>query len=701
VTSISKWISYNCRMHPDPTSTVRSARSQQGDARWRGTLGQIQQDLLLWLLLIVIMQLQRIVLLLLFRSQWSPESGIDEYAIVAAHGLRYDVSIAAYLVLPCVAASAMCLFIRAERFARAVRFVWAPIVGLLVLLIGVVDGVFFAEFHEQFNHFAFGAMQGYLGPVIESAWAEYPLGWLAFLLVVTAVAICWAFAWLFRLNWLCREPVFRATQKPPVRIAVIAAFLICSMLMIRGGIGRRPVQFKDSSATADREINKLVPNPVSSLRFAVQTHLRLMSADGLVTFLGDESIRDAAQAMAGHSDLRTVDDSTKRTASGVFKIHPSHIFLIIMESADAWVMQPEFESLHLSESMVDLANRGISSDFFISAGNGSIESVASIVTGLPEVGVSTNFQPNSRTAYATSLAFQMKALGYTPRFFKGSYLMFQRYGEFAEQQGFEVVEGAESIRRADTETNEWGVQDDVLFSHVQTSLEQNKPTFNLIISTTYHPPYDLDVHALGYPVTTPPADLPEPCELCTQKWLETVGHAWFADRSLGEFVRAVEQEFPDALFIVTGDHWSRRYITRRPPLPLVRETPLIIYGPTVLEGVKPSHVFGSHTDIAPTLIELIAPQGHEYHSFGRDMLGNDSQYSEGSGLIIGSDFVYDINLEELVPLGGSLIADERVDAARQWSGRRSGLAWWRIMEGNEFPLKDGATHVGSKESTLP
>jgi phosphoglycerol transferase MdoB-like AlkP superfamily enzyme len=519
-------------MTPGTPNDARSVRSLQGDARWRGTLDQIQQDLLLWLLLIVIMQLQRIVLLVLFRLQWSPASGIGEYAMVAAYGLRYDASIAAYLVLPCVAASAMCLFARAERFAGAVRCVWAPIAALLVLLIGVVDGVFFAEFHEQFNHFALGAMQGYLGPVIESAWAEYPLGWLALLLVVTAVAVWWGLTRLFRLNWLCREPVLRATQAPPVRIAVMAAFVICGVLMIRGGLGRRPVQFKDSAATADREINKLVPNPISSLRYAVQQHLRLMSADGLTAHLGEESITDAAAALSGRAAPTTIDGVTLRLAAGPKIPRPLHIFLIVMESADSWAMEPEFGSLHLSDEMVDLASRGVAADFFVSAGVGSIESVASILTGLPEVGVTTNYQPNSRSAYTTAIARQMKALGYEPRFFKGSFLVFQRYGEFAEQQGFELVEGAEVIRRDDTLTNEWGVQDDVLFDHVLRALDGDQRTFNVIISTTYHPPYDLDVHAMGYPVTHAPSDLPEPCETCTPKWLRTVGHAWYADRSL-------------------------------------------------------------------------------------------------------------------------------------------------------------------------
>lgn len=670
-----------------------AAQRTASHLRWAQTLRQIQQDLLLWLLLVLIMQAQRLSLLMVFNSQWSPDSGVSQYVSVALLGFRYDMSVSMYLVLPCVGASAMCLFGNAGRFATLVRAVWAPVVVIVVILIGIIDGVFFAEFHEQFNHFAFGAVQGYLGPVIKTAWAEYPLGWLSVGFLVAVAVTIWALRSVLRLNWLCRPWTLRASRRPLVRVALMVCFVVVVAFVIRGGFGRRPIQFKDSAATSDTELNKVVPNALSSLRYAVQQHFRLMSSEGLQTHLRDEPIADAAASWSGLEAPASIDEATRRVSSGPRIPRPQHIFLIIMESADSWAMEPGFQSLHLSDQLVDLADRGIAADFFVSAGGGSIESVASILTGLPEVGVTTNYQPNSRSAYKTAVAPQMKAMGYEPRFFKGSFLMFQRYGEFAEQQGFDIVEGAEAIRRDDVATNEWGVQDDVLFDHVRASLDDQQPTFNVIVSTTYHPPYDLDVHAMGYPVTTAPQDLSVPCETCSEKWLQTVGHAWFADKSLGEFVRAVEQEYPDALFVITGDHWSRRYVTARPPLPLIRETPLVLYGPGVLGNLEPGSFFGSHIDIAPTLVELIADAGHDYCSFGRDMLGEDQPrpFSEGSGLVMGPGFVIDVETDAVIELDDSTPDVDVIQAAKRWNGRTHGLAWWRIMKGNDLPIGEAGS----------
>ena len=181
----------------------------------------------------------------------------------------------------------------------------------------------------------------------------------------------------------------------------------------------------------------------------------------------------------------------------------------------------------------------------------------------------------------------MEALGYVPRFFKGSFLTFQRYGEFAGEQGFTSVTGASLIGEAmEAKMNEWGVDDDVLFRSVEADVPE-VPTFNFIVSTTYHPPYDIDVFEMGYPVTSPPTDLATPCSACTTKFLQTIGHAWFADRALGDFVARTSKAHPEALFVITADHWSRRFVTERPTFELKTEIPLIMYGPKVLEGFAP------------------------------------------------------------------------------------------------------------------
>lgn len=53
-------------------------------------------------------------------------------------------------------------------------------------------------------------------------------------------------------------------------------------------------------------------------------------------------------------------------------------------------------------------------------------------------------------------------------------------------------------------TNEWGVRDEDIFRFVAGKLDDATPSFNLVLTSTYHPPYDINVYGEGYPVRDMP-----------------------------------------------------------------------------------------------------------------------------------------------------------------------------------------------------
>ncbi len=668
--------------------TAESTPAERATARWRQTLEQVGQDLIFLAVLVGIMQATRLSLLWVFRSRMEETTGPLDVFLAALRGLQYDVSVASYLTIPCLAVTFLCLFGDAGTAATWVRRVWSTIVIPVLILAGIIDGIYVGEFHQQFNHFMFGAGEGYLGPVVQTAWSEYHLGPFLLLLLFLSVVILYGFKRLCRREWNLRSRVLARTRRPSIRIGCMICFGGLFFLAVRGSVEHRPIQMKDADATADTVVNSLVPNAPFALKNAVSIHLRMKSSRGLDHFLGDFTLRDAAVEFHG-TPVASVDDATRRTTSGPKISRPSHIFFIVMESADGWAMRDEFAKMHVADEMRKLANDGISASYFAASGPGSIESIASLLTGHPDVGVSTNFRSNSRRTFATSLAPQMEALGYVPRFFKGSFLTFQRYGEFAGEQGFTSVTGASLIGEAmEAKMNEWGVDDDVLFRSVEADVPE-VPTFNFIVSTTYHPPYDIDVFEMGYPVTSPPTDLATPCSACTTKFLQTIGHAWFADRALGDFVARTSKAHPEALFVITADHWSRRFVTERPTFELKTEIPLIMYGPKVLEGFAPGSFFGSHIDIAATLIEMIAPEGHDYNSFGRDMFANEeAPRSIAAAGLMGDGFMVSHDGRRGFRWDDDASDPSLTSEMEDWSRSVQSLAWWRIMRQSEFPTNE-------------
>jgi hypothetical protein len=127
-------------------------------------------------------------------------------------------------------------------------------------------------------------------------------------------------------------------------------------------------------------------------------------------------------------------------------------------------------------------------------------SVGALITGLPEAGLVVNYQPASRKPFPTSIAAVFRRLGYRTRAFYAGYLSWQRFGDFCAEQGFEEIHGGGDMDQSGLLKREWGVEDDKLFDYVARHVPAEPPSFNLILSAGYHPPYTMDVWARGYPV---------------------------------------------------------------------------------------------------------------------------------------------------------------------------------------------------------
>ena len=419
----------------------------------------------------------------------------------------------------------------------------------------------------------------------------------------------------------------------------------------------------------------------------------MQKSAGLKTILPSGDIRGAADALYPKTaaDAANLDDCLKRIAPGSSGQRPTHIFVVVMESYDAWAMQPEYSGLHLTDRMKQLGVEGIRAQGFISSGISTIESLGVIITGLPFARAFVNFQPVVRRGLPTASAPIFKQLGYKPRFFYGGYLSWQRIGEFCHEQGFEEVYGGDQTVPP-ARQKEWGVDDEHLFQFV---LEHTgaEPTFNLIMSTSYHPPYSVDLDKEGFDSSRLKSD-----SLGAQLSAEQVrvlGHLWYSDKCVGKFVSEAENKLERPIFAITGDHYSRKqYVSARPTHTLYESlaVPLVIHGTKALENVhRPAAIAGSHLDIVPTFIDLAAPRGFEYHAFGRDLF-DDSQPQAGYGCnaVMGPDFILKINdADHVQDFNGQAAPNVDGNTLALHYRQLHALGWWRAMKGNQWPKGRG------------
>jgi phosphoglycerol transferase MdoB-like AlkP superfamily enzyme len=155
-------------------------------------------------------------------------------------------------------------------------------------------------------------------------------------------------------------------------------------------------------------------------------------------------------------------------------------------------------------------------------------------------------------------------------------------------------------------------------------------------------------------------------------------------------VERAERQWQEALFVITGDHNSRKFLNARPRLYERRAVPCIFYGPSVLGNVMlPKNAAGDHLDIAPTLIELIAPEGFTYATMGKDLfdpLAPNVGY--GTEFIITPTFIADDKdgMPQSVFVGekavGAMPEAEQLEHYRKRYNALRALSWWQVFGGN-------------------
>ncbi|SCX77741.1 LTA synthase family protein [Desulfoluna spongiiphila] len=650
---------------------------------WRAFCVELQKDMKLLFMLILSLQLYRLFVLVMFRHAMAGSVGPSGYVLAFFSGLRFDGRVSALILIPTFLVSILCAFVDLKAVAAVVR-AWMARIGLLMnAIVFSVNFMFVTEYKDTFNQWVFGAVYDDFGAVVKSAWTTYPV------VTIVAVAALFYVAALKLALASIKTPIFPETwfsflgKSLPLKVVTMVCMLGIVTFCARGSVVSRPVQLKDASVTRDSFVNRMVLNPWSALRYTLKHHKKVASAAGLESILSGGDIEGAVETLFGAASGGSLDNTMARTSRGAAAVRPKHIFYFVMESMDSWSTLERYRSLDLMPEMARLGREGLQVRSFISAGSGTMVSLSAIMTGLPDVGVITNYQPAAQTPFPTSMAPQFKALGYKANLFYGGYLSWQRLEDFALNQGFDACYGGNHMGDW-LEGNEWGVDDGDLFDFILKQLDKETPSFNLILSTSYHPPYDLDVYGKGFPLKDIPAELKEVYD--GKIPLGTFGHLWYSDHELGRFVREAEKRFPKALFAVTGDHWSRKFLNEHPTLYESRSVPFVLYGKEVLDGVSmPSQVAGSHLDIMPTLLDLAAPEGSAYHSLGTSMLDpHRRQVGIGRGMMVTPGFMISGNRVERLPYAEEAEAPDSSEVSRLVQSWRA-LGWWRIMKGGELP----------------
>ncbi len=653
----------------------------------------VQRDIKLFAFILLTLCVYRAYFMFYMAGYLSPSAGTDDVLLALLTGLRLSLKTAGAVTLPAFVLCSLPLLAlpRLAPVLRRLRFCWGGLAAFAFAVLFQARFPFYRQFQTSFNMQVAAGLNDDAAVLAEMMLREYGLLWrLCIALLLTAVSLYVLRSLLLVRRTYALPALHSGVQRAVFSLGLLFLFAAAFVFVRFGGSFTYAggVNWENAGVTSDAFLNECILDDGQALYRVRSMHKRLKSGD--IVGVDKEHVRALAVEAAGHAELSadTLTPYLTRTAQGARIPKPRHIFIVLGETYAQWPMLETYAALHAADGIKGLIREpnAYYSRRFMPNGDFTSIAITGLVTGLSEVNQHVNYVARSlREAYPTAMAPQFKRLGYAVDFWYGGVPSWEGMDRFSIAQGFDHFYGYPDFHAE--KVNAWGTSDEQLFSALFQHLADEPPTVHLIMTVSNHPPYNIDVAAEGFDLARARAEtaqLPnvdDPDQLALE-----LGHYWYMDKIVTQFVHETMKKYPDSLFVITGDHAVRMNPSRTPTMYEYQSVPFVLYGQGVTPAVLAPDVVGGHTNIVPTLIELIAPAGFSYVSIAPSLTENNMGAAFNRDYFLTRSVMGRVNTKETELLPGA--AEEDPAAAYDLLQRRMAilrtLSWQLIEHGDSL-----------------
>lgn len=588
----------------------------------------IQQDIKLWIFFPILCALFRAV----FIAVHKPYPSLTEKGKTLWHCFRFafwwGMDINTYIFLYAVVFVTLPgLFLSFWAFeGDTLRLLLGGIYAAVLYSAFVGKMIFYTQFHDIFNSIVFMGQKAEKNNLIDIFFNQYHGARILLGIIPYIAAVLLAikgFLFLPSIPYPALKGMVQYLFNGGIVLAVVAAFYFFRY----GGTfihnnkpawDTIPADVKNDPFLAKATVDDLI-----ALKMLKKHHpkaiLKKSDTDNL------ESIRPFVERNGGSMDsFDTALAAFRRTTQGPHMAMPSHIFFIVGESYSQPYFDVPFAKLHVADEgkklMADSHTASIHTT--LSAGLISRPSIVSLMLGIFD----DELELNEKEAFwqgtlPTSMPLQLRKLGYETNYWYGGSLSNGNFSHFAPACGFNHAYSAIDICDSKAPRSWVGVYDHIFLQKTAELIKADTdgPQFHFIYTTSNHGPYKLPLKSLGF---DPKKIMEVPSDVLHKSIISKVlGAYWYSDQAINHFIQDMQREYPDSLFIVTGDHGSqcaelqhtsfmnREYTIRE------RRSPVLMFHHKNLtkDSLADNHI-GGHMNILPTVMELIAPAGFTYYS---------------------------------------------------------------------------------------
>lgn len=520
----------------------------------------------------------------------------------------------------------LCMLISlvAEGFSKRLRWfrqVCSFCVLFITTLLFIARFPFYQQFHSGFNQMIFTAMHEDVYALFISLIEEFHLPLKLCIVVLLVCVLNYIFNKFIDKKWGFFK-WSKLKSKYRLIILLIGVYLLATLSLYGGGWSwKSGVNWENAGITNDTFLNESILDDYQAIYRAYANQMRMEACNGLS--FSAQNVRDLAKSLTNKDGGNDLSIYLAKEATGAKIEKPKHIFVIVSESYANWPLLDKYSNLHIADNMKKIIAEDdtIYTSHMLPSGSSTVGALMTMVTGMANSNLYLTTMPEAlANPYITATASQMKNLGYETSFWYAGPATWENIQEFTLAQGFDNFYSRGNIDPNAT-GSVWGADDEYLYDAIFKQIDDNKMTFSVILNTSNHSPFNIDLEKEGFDASKVIEGLPDK-EKNNQELIKELGHFWYADKMASDFINKVKAKYPDSLFIFVGDHADRYNIDKVPTMYERYSVPLIITGKGIQKDLLPEDMAGSQIDIMPTVIDLIAPEGFTYYSVGKSLSEN-------------------------------------------------------------------------------
>lgn len=584
--------------------------------RWLNWIKGIQQELKAFLFFSILFTLFRIVFLIKFQSQLDTTT-MNSILMSLWLGFRLSLKTVGSIVLVSLLFATLPSIVWPKWKAQGVRKVWYGFVTIFFTLLFMGRIPFYTIFNSSYNAMLINGKHDDIYAIINTAINEYH----GIPYLIGGIALSIVFSWLLVKVLNTNTYEWAPNTKRNKWITGILSFVGFGVLFVffrfGGAFGyTNSINWESAARLNSNLLNETILDDAQALYRVKSIAKRTSELEDI--HLTPAELHEKIQSIGGNPNSTRFDEAfTKTITTERLQQQPQSINIILGESYGLWPFLAEFNEpgAYLVEQGRKYAAspQAMGTQMALAQGTGTMPAIIGLLTGMPDTGMYPNYSVGMLQEPYGRIGPVMKKLGYKTVFWYGGFSTWQNVKNFALEQGFDEFHDASEM--PSDEENAWGVADGDMFKAINAYMDKHRgeKIINVIMTTSNHPPYSVNVAKEGYDADKVRKNLPDSIAN-TDKQINEMGHIWYADHVMGEFISKEEQVDPTALFVITGDH-SERFTFAREEGPKVASTiPIIFYGQGIKKEWLSPDTFGMSIQIIPTLAELVGRTGQTYEA---------------------------------------------------------------------------------------